>query len=62
MNAKESNAISKVFEVCPDCGNGLIGNGQGKLNIDTDLFLRSCKCGFEAKLVIKHKKLKEEQR
>ena len=56
MNAKESNIISRVFEVCPDCGNQYVGNGQGTLIIDTDLFVRSCKCGFEAKLVLKHKK------
>ncbi|WP_281243730.1 DUF3797 domain-containing protein [Fontibacillus panacisegetis] len=31
----------------PDFGNEYIANGEGKLIIEDDIFIRSCKCGFE---------------
>ena len=46
MNAVKAMKVSQKYAVCPDCGNGLIGNGQGSIVIDETTFMRTCRCGF----------------
>ncbi len=39
--------VAPLINDCPKCGNGLVGNGQGTLNVDDNLIKRTCKCGFD---------------
>ncbi len=43
---KATDLINK-YAKCPECNNGLVGNSEGKLVIEDNMFYRSCKCGFE---------------
>ena len=47
MNYKVSMELINRYADCPKCGNEHIGNGQGGLIVDDDIFKRWCKCGFE---------------
>lgn len=47
MKWSEIKPLLEKYEICPDCGNRCIGNGQGGIEIDDDYFKRTCKCGFE---------------
>jgi len=47
MYAWKSIELIRKYATCPECGNELIGNGQGTLDIDKDTFKRTCKCGWE---------------
>lgn len=38
------------YGTCPECGNKYIGNGSGELEVDEQVFRRSCKCGWEVKV------------
>lgn len=40
---------------CPQCGNNLIGNGEGGFIIEEDSFERWCKCGFSVCATLKKK-------
>lgn len=35
---------------CLECGNEFVGNGEGKLLIEDDTFIRECKCGGSIKI------------
>lgn len=50
MNAYTSLKLMKKYSDCPKCGNGLVGNGEGKMIIDDDTFFRSCKCGWKVEI------------
>lgn len=47
MNITDSMELMKKYAVCPMCGNGKIGNGEGVLFIEDDVFRRACKCGWK---------------
>ncbi|MBG9773549.1 DUF3797 domain-containing protein [Brevibacillus laterosporus] len=49
MNPYESNVLMKKYNVCPECGNDKIGGNpsQGTINIEDEVFTRSCKCGWK---------------
>ncbi|MNM07346.1 hypothetical protein D3C81_173880 [compost metagenome] len=47
MKLTESMKLMEKYQVCPDCGNSNIGNGEGKLEITEDTFTRECKCGYK---------------
>lgn len=40
------------YSDCRECGNEYVGNGQGKMHIDTakGYFMRSCKCGWKIEI------------
>lgn len=46
MNVMIYLEIAPMINDCPNCGNGLVGNGEGTLKIDDDIVERTCKCGF----------------
>lgn len=50
METKKVLKLLRKYEECPKCGSTYIGNGQGTLIIETDYFIRGCKCGFEIKI------------
>ncbi|MGG3871400.1 DUF3797 domain-containing protein [Brevibacillus laterosporus] len=49
MNPYESNILMKKYNVCPECRNDKIGGSpsQGTINIEDEVFTRSCKCGWK---------------
>jgi Domain of unknown function (DUF3797) len=47
MNAMEFLRISAKYNNCPDCGSDKLGNGEGTLSVEEDIYKRTCKCGFE---------------
>ena len=50
MKLTRSLELMAKYTTCPECGNGYIANGEGKLIIEDDMFYRSCKCGWEVKI------------
>lgn len=46
MNAYESMELIKKYGSCDECGSESLGNGSGTLNIDNDVFTRTCRCGW----------------
>ncbi|SHF56017.1 protein of unknown function [Desulforamulus putei DSM 12395] len=50
MNASAVFQLIPEYINCPKCGNDQIGNGEGKLIVSRDMFIRSCKCGFKITL------------
>lgn len=50
MKLTRSLELMAKYTTCPECGNGYIANGEGKLIIEDDMFYRSCKCGWEIKI------------
>lgn len=53
MNVIKALELMKQYEKCPQCGNELIGNGEGALIVDENTFVRNCKCGFSVKVELK---------
>lgn len=50
MNSVKALKLMSKYSNCPNCGNGVIGNGEGKLIVEDDTFTRECKCGFKITL------------
>jgi Domain of unknown function (DUF3797) len=50
MNIVDSLTLMKQYGDCPQCGNDKLGDGEGTLNIENEIFTRTCKCGFEIKV------------
>ena len=46
MNALNAAELIELYETCPNCGNKMIGNGEGTIEINKNTFKRTCKCGF----------------
>lgn len=42
--------LMNKYGKCAECGNEMVGNGEGKLLIDGDVFIRECKCGWSIKI------------
>ncbi|OIJ17079.1 hypothetical protein BKP37_00630 [Anaerobacillus alkalilacustris] len=47
MNLDTSLELMKKYTNCPDCGSSAVGNGEGTLIIEDNVFERSCKCGWK---------------
>lgn len=47
MNMLKSIELMDKYGECPDCGNEMIGNGQGGIVVEDGTFRRFCKCGFD---------------
>ena len=50
MNVTKFLDLMGEYGVCPDCGNDLIGNGEGELYVTDTTFIRTCKCGFSVEI------------
>lgn len=50
MDMQMSIKLLKKYSDCPVCGNDKVGNGYGRLDVDDDMFFRSCKCGYSIKI------------
>ena len=50
MNPLKAVQLMKEYSKCLDCGNEDIGDGEGVLSIEDNIFIRSCKCGWEIKI------------
>ena len=50
MNITESVKLLKQYSICINCGNDKIGNGEGTVNINGNIFERTCKCGWSIKV------------
>ncbi|MGG4447611.1 DUF3797 domain-containing protein [Brevibacillus porteri] len=46
MNALKSVQLMRKYANCKECGNDKVGNSEGALLIEDDIFKRSCKCGW----------------
>lgn len=46
MKLVDSMELMKRYSKCEKCGSELIGNGEGTLEIENNVFKRSCKCGW----------------
>lgn len=46
MKLEKAVELMEIYQNCPSCGNGMIGNGEGSLQIEDDMFKRTCKCGY----------------
>lgn len=46
MNALNAAELIELYETCPNCGNGMVGCGEGSIEITENIFKRTCKCGF----------------
>jgi len=51
MKLKKSLELVEKYSICPECGNGYIGNGEGTLVIEDHVFRRTCKCGWQVEIV-----------
>ena len=47
MNMLKSMELMDKYGVCQDCGNEMIGDGQGGIVVEDNTFRRFCKCGFD---------------
>lgn len=56
MNINLSLAMQRAYNKCPDCKNEYIGNGQGTMMIDDNIFKRTCKCGYSVTITIVEKR------
>lgn len=46
--------IAPFINDCPNCGNQMVGNGEGALNVDDNMVKRTCKCGFNFEYDVKN--------
>lgn len=58
MDALKVLKIMPKYNNCPKCGNGKVGNGEGKLIVEDDTFTRECNCGFKTTLDENGKEIK----
>lgn len=45
MKIRNVTKLTEKYTCCPRCGNDQVGNGEGKLIVEENVFIRSCKCG-----------------
>ena len=48
MTIIEACKLMEKYAQCPECGCAVVGNGKGRLEVDTSKgqFLRTCSCGW----------------
>lgn len=52
MNITTASKLLKQYSTCPKCGSDKINNGEGSININGNMFERTCKCGWNVKVEI----------
>ena len=50
MNEMLAMQLGRKYEICPQCGSGRIGNGEGTVNVEGPTFIRTCKCGWKVEV------------
>ncbi|NFO86475.1 DUF3797 domain-containing protein [Clostridium botulinum] len=50
MTFDRSLELINKYTKCPECENEMVGNGEGKLIVEDDIFIRECKCGWSVKI------------
>lgn len=50
MDARKSVQLMRKYSKCENCGNEHVGNGEGTLEINDDIFKRTCKCGWSVEV------------
>jgi len=50
MTITRTLELMNKYTKCTECGNEMVVNGQGKLIIEDDVFIRECKCGWNIKI------------
>jgi hypothetical protein len=50
VNVIKSLKLMNKYSECPLCGSTAIGNGEGALIIEGEIFTRSCKCGWRVEV------------
>lgn len=38
--------VAPLINDCPNCKNGVVGNGEGTISVGDNFIKRTCKCGF----------------
>lgn len=46
MLLNQTMKLLEEYGRCPGCGSQKLGNDEGSLEIQEQLFIRNCKCGF----------------
>lgn len=52
MNAFKAVSLMRKYSKCPQCGNEYVGDGEGTLEIENEVFTRSCKCGWKIEVKV----------
>lgn len=47
MEAFKVVKLINKYGNCPVCDNDKVGNGEGTLIVEDNVFTRTCKCGFK---------------
>ncbi|PEF70123.1 DUF3797 domain-containing protein [Bacillus cereus] len=50
MDAWEMLKLMKKYGKCEQCGNEIIGDGEGTLEVKDGRFKRTCKCGWNVEI------------
>ncbi|PEP96677.1 DUF3797 domain-containing protein [Bacillus toyonensis] len=50
MDAWKALEMASEYGKCKQCGNEMIGEGEGMLKIDADIFKQTCKCGWSVEI------------
>lgn len=45
MNIRNTVRLTEKYAHCLKCGSEKIGNGEGTLIVEENVFIRTCKCG-----------------
>jgi hypothetical protein len=53
MKINKAIKLLKQFAVCPQCGNGKVGPGEGVIRVNGNKFERTYRCEYETKLEVK---------
>jgi hypothetical protein len=46
MNALKTIELLRKYAKCQDCGNDVVSNGEGGIEVTDLTFKRTCKCGW----------------
>ncbi|WP_145413462.1 DUF3797 domain-containing protein [Paenibacillus xylanexedens] len=50
MNALKAIQLMNKYSKCKKCGNDKVGGDEGVLSVEDNIFIRSCKCGWEIEI------------
>lgn len=50
MEIDKAIKLMNKYGKCIACDNKMLGEGQGKLIVEDDFFIRDCKCGYQIKV------------
>lgn len=52
MKALKASELINQYATCPDCGSEKVGNKEGLVSINDNVFKRECKCGWKVKITV----------